>query len=180
MSGKPLRRKLIASVLLLSSLSPAASPLYAAASATMVKEETGELDLSATKALFDTQSAFFVDARSEYAYDISHIKGARSLTMSRFDEQFPEFSQNKSAETLIVVYCIGPRCSVPPSVSPAGLRHQHTMRALRWPSCRRWCSSCWWPGQCCRRNINPAITVRYHTSLDGSYADIQVHRQTIC
>lgn len=110
MSGKPLRKKLIASVLLLSSLSPAASPLYAAASATMAKEESGELDLSATKALFDTQSAFFVDARSEYAYDISHIKGARSLTMSRFDEQFPEFSQNKSAETLIVVYCIGPRC----------------------------------------------------------------------
>ena len=35
-------------------------------------------DLFAAKALFDKHSACFVDARSEYAYYNSHIKGAQS------------------------------------------------------------------------------------------------------
>ena len=110
MSGKPFRRKLIASVILLSSLSPVASQLHASASVALAKEGSGELDLSAAKALFDSHSACFVDARSEYSYYTSHIKGARSLSDSRFDEQFPDFRQKNSIETLIVVYCIGPSC----------------------------------------------------------------------
>ncbi len=111
MSGKPLRRILVALVLLLSCFSPAASQLHAAPSVTLVKEESGEIDLSAAKALFDRHSACFVDARSEYAYYNSHIKGAWSLSESRFAEQFPEFRNKKPIETLIVVYCIGPGCS---------------------------------------------------------------------
>ena len=103
---------LVASLFLLSSVLPALSPLHAAAtSVALVKEESGELDLSAAKALFDNHSACFVDARSEYAYYHSHIKGARSLSDSRFDEQFADFRQKKPVESLIVVYCIGVGCS---------------------------------------------------------------------
>ncbi|MEI7824092.1 MAG: rhodanese-like domain-containing protein [Chlorobiaceae bacterium] len=111
MAGKTLRRTLVASVILLSIFLPAASQLHAAEPAALAKEGSGELDLSAAKALFDSHSACFVDARSEYAYYSSHIKGALSLSDSRFDEQFPEFRQKKSTETLIVVYCVGPGCS---------------------------------------------------------------------
>ncbi|NTV06902.1 MAG: rhodanese-like domain-containing protein [Chlorobiaceae bacterium] len=110
-SGKPFRKKLIAAVIVLSSISPALSQLFPAASQALAKEETGELNLTATKALFDTHSACFVDARSEYAYYVSHIKGAISISESRFDEQFPAFRQKKPVETPIVVYCIGPNCS---------------------------------------------------------------------
>ena len=110
MSGKPLRRKLVASLLLLSSFSPAVSQHDAAASVALVKEESGEVDLSAAKALFDSRSACFVDARSEYAYYTSHIKGAVSLSESRFDEQFADFKKQKSIETPLVVYCVGPSC----------------------------------------------------------------------
>jgi rhodanese-related sulfurtransferase len=111
MSEKSLRRTLVASVILLSIVFSALSQLHAEASVTLVKEESGELDLSAAKALFDSHSACFVDARSEYAYYTSHIKGACSLSESRFAEQFPDFRQKKLIETLIVVYCIGPGCS---------------------------------------------------------------------
>jgi rhodanese-related sulfurtransferase len=110
MSGKPLRRTLVASLILLSSVSPAVSPLHAAALVALAKEESGELDLSATKALFDSNSACFVDARSEYSYYNSHIKGALSLSDSRFDDQFPDFKQKTTIGTLIVVYCVGPSC----------------------------------------------------------------------
>jgi len=112
-SGKPLRRKLFTTVIiLLSSISPSLSQLHAAASVALAKEESGELDLSATKALFDTHSACFVDARSEYVYYKSHITGAISLSDSRFDEQFPDFRHNKAIETLIVVYCKEPSCGM--------------------------------------------------------------------
>jgi rhodanese-related sulfurtransferase len=111
MSGKSFRKKLaIASVLLLSSVSPALSQLHAAESVALTKAAAGEVDLSAAKALFDSHAACFVDARSEYTYYTSHIKGALSLSDSRFDEQFPDFRQKKTIETLIVVYCIGPGC----------------------------------------------------------------------
>jgi rhodanese-related sulfurtransferase len=110
-SGTPFRRRLVASVVLLSSVSPAVLPLHAAASVALSKEESGQLDLSATKALFDSHSACFVDARSESAYSISHIKGAHSLSYSRFDEQFSDFTQKINIESLIVVYCIGPSCN---------------------------------------------------------------------
>ena len=109
-SGKPFRRRLIASVILLSGMSPVASPFHPASSAALAKEKTSELDLSAAKALFDRHSACFVDARSEYAYYKSHIKGAVSLSDSRFDEQFPDFRQKIAIETLLVVYCSGPDC----------------------------------------------------------------------
>ena len=112
-SGKPLRRKLFAAVIiLLSGISPSLSQLHAAASVALAKEESGELDLFATKALFDSHSVCFVDARSEYVYYKSHIKGAISLSDSRFDEQFPDFSQKKAIETLIVVYCTESSCGM--------------------------------------------------------------------
>ena len=118
MSGKLLRRKLFATVIVfLSSISPSLSQLHAAESVAFAKEESGELDLSATKALFDSHSACFVDARSEYVYYKSHIKGAISLSDSRFDEQFPDFRQTKAIETLIVVYCAERSCGKARSVA---------------------------------------------------------------
>ncbi len=110
MSRKSLRRTLVASLLLLSSISPAVAELYAAASVTLAKAKTDEVNLSAAKALFDTRSACFVDARPEYTYDKSHIKGACSLSDSRFDEQFPDFRQKITTGTLLVIYCVGPSC----------------------------------------------------------------------
>ncbi len=117
MSAKSLQRTLVASLLLLSGLSPAVAQLHAEPSVALAKKETDNIDLAAAKALFDTHSACFVDARSEYVYYKSHIKGAISLSDSRFDEQFPDFRQTKAIETLIVVYCAERSCGKARSVA---------------------------------------------------------------
>jgi rhodanese-related sulfurtransferase len=109
-SGNILRRKLLVAVILLSFITPAVSQLHAAATGSVAKAESGELDIAAAKAIFDRNTACFVDARSEYVYYKSHIKGAISLSDSRFDEQFPDFRQKKAIETPIVVYCTEPSC----------------------------------------------------------------------
>jgi rhodanese-related sulfurtransferase len=109
-SVKPLQKTLIASVLMLSCVSPAVSTLHAASAVAVVKEESGDVDLVAAKALFDSHSVCFVDARSEFAFYTSHIKGAISLSDSRFDEQYPDFKKKTVIETPLVVYCIGPNC----------------------------------------------------------------------
>ena len=118
MTAKPLRSKLfVAFIILLSSISPSLSQLHAAESVALAQGGTGELDLAATKALYDSHSVCFVDVRSEYVYYKSHIKGAISLSKSRFDEQFPDFRQKKSLDTFIVVYCSEASCGKARSVA---------------------------------------------------------------
>lgn len=99
----------IGAFILLTGILIARSPI-APSQAMASRLESDEITLAEAKTLFDARKAFFVDARSEYVFYISHITGARSLSSSRFDEQFPEFRQQIPAETLIVVYCINSRC----------------------------------------------------------------------
>jgi rhodanese-related sulfurtransferase len=94
---------------LLSGMSIAAAP-FVPSHAMAAQVELDDISLAEAKTLFDGRKACFVDARSEYVFYTSHIKGARSLSSSRFDEQFVEFRQQIPAETLIVVYCINNRC----------------------------------------------------------------------
>ncbi|NTV97777.1 MAG: rhodanese-like domain-containing protein [Chlorobiaceae bacterium] len=110
MSGKPVQKALLATLIMGSGVSPVVTPIHAAPSVALVKEASGEVDLVAAKALFDKHSACFVDARGEFAYYNSHIKGALSLSDSRFDEQFPDFKMKTGIETAFVVYCSGPNC----------------------------------------------------------------------
>jgi rhodanese-related sulfurtransferase len=94
---------------LLSGISIAAAPIVPA-HALAAQVESDNITLTEAKTLFDGKKACFVDARSEYVFYSSHIKGARSLSSSRFDEQFATFRQQIPAETFFVVYCINDRC----------------------------------------------------------------------
>ncbi len=94
---------------LLSCISIAAAPIFHS-HAIAAQSETDEISLAEAKTLFDGRKACFVDARPEYLFYASHIKGARSLSSSRFFEQIPEFRKQIPAETLIVVYCVNDKC----------------------------------------------------------------------
>jgi rhodanese-related sulfurtransferase len=109
-SLKPLQKTLLASLLMLSCVSHAVSPLHAFTAVAVANEESGEINLVAAKALFDSHSVCFVDARSEFAFYTSHIKGALSLSDSRFDEQYPDFKKKTFMDTPLVIYCVGPNC----------------------------------------------------------------------
>ncbi|HWR01632.1 MAG TPA: rhodanese-like domain-containing protein [Chlorobaculum sp.] len=93
----------------LSCLSIAVAPIFPSY-ATAAQADADEITLAEAKTLFDGKKACFVDARPEYLFSVSHIKGARSLSSSRFFEQIPEFRKQIPAETLIVVYCVNDKC----------------------------------------------------------------------
>lgn len=99
----------IGSFAFLAGMSMAVIPVVAS-QAMAARVDSDEISLTDAKTLFDGRKACFVDARAEYVFSVSHIKGARSLSSSRFFEQFPAFRQQIPVETFIVVYC-NEKCS---------------------------------------------------------------------
>jgi predicted sulfurtransferase len=50
---------------------------------------------------FDAGTAVFVDTRSEYAYNIEHIKGAMNIPAENFEERYKDIPTGKK----IIAYC---------------------------------------------------------------------------
>ena len=50
---------------------------------------------------FDAGTAVFVDTRSEYAYNIEHIKGAMNIPLEKFEERYKDIPTGKK----IIAYC---------------------------------------------------------------------------
>ena len=67
-------------------------------------------DSREAKKLFDGTDAVFVDARAKSSYEESHIAGAVSLPVNRFDELLDHFYNTYALNRLIVTYCSGREC----------------------------------------------------------------------
>jgi predicted sulfurtransferase len=63
--------------------------------------EVPRIKVEDAKKDFDAGTAVFVDTRSEYAYNIEHIKGAMSLPMEKFEERYKDIPTGKK----IIAYC---------------------------------------------------------------------------
>jgi 3-mercaptopyruvate sulfurtransferase SseA len=50
---------------------------------------------------FDAETAVFVDTRSEYAFNIEHVKGAISVPLEKFEERYKDIPTGKK----IIAYC---------------------------------------------------------------------------
>jgi rhodanese-related sulfurtransferase len=72
-------------------------------------EET-KITLEKAKSYFDEGKAVFIDARPEYVYVERHIKGAVSLSASRFVAQYERIKDELKKEALYIVYCSGGSC----------------------------------------------------------------------
>lgn len=70
------------------------------------------ISIDEAQALFFTQAALFLDARSADAYAAGHIMGARNLPWQQFDQRFPRVMADVTEETLIVTYCDGEGCAL--------------------------------------------------------------------
>ncbi len=55
-------------------------------------------------------AAIFIDARSEYDFKAGHIKTARNLEERNLDIWMPDFFEEVPPETMLIIYCSGPRC----------------------------------------------------------------------
>ena len=70
------------------------------------------VSLEEARALFLTQGAVFLDARSEEAFLAGHIKGALNLPSDSFEEFFERMAPEISPDTLIITYCDGEACTL--------------------------------------------------------------------
>ncbi|OGF49089.1 MAG: hypothetical protein A2231_04615 [Candidatus Firestonebacteria bacterium RIFOXYA2_FULL_40_8] len=68
------------------------------------------IDLAKTKKYFDAGKAVFVDARPEFVYVERHIKGAVSLSASRFNYQYERIKDKLNKDGLYIIYCSDTNC----------------------------------------------------------------------
>lgn len=68
------------------------------------------IDLNKAKELFDKAEAIFLDTRPEFRYLEGHIKGALSLSASRFVKQYEEVKDKIKKDSILVTYCSGVEC----------------------------------------------------------------------
>jgi len=70
------------------------------------------ISLDEAKEKFFSGSALFIDARSPEDYREGHIKGARNLTVTAFEEQAFDLLLGLPEDNLIVTYCDGEECAL--------------------------------------------------------------------
>jgi len=70
------------------------------------------IQLQEAKKIFDEKRAYFVDARSEAAFRIRHIKGALICSLGDFDRDIVPFKKKVALDALVVVYCSSETCGI--------------------------------------------------------------------
>ena len=73
-------------------------------------EEIEVITLLEAKAFFERGEGFFVDARPEYKYYELHISNALSLSASKFDSRYEDFSDVIAKDALLIIYCHSITC----------------------------------------------------------------------
>lgn len=83
--------------------------------------------LEEARALFLTQGAVFIDARSNEAYSAGHIQGSINLPADHFDEFFTSTMGEVPPDSLIITYCDGESCTLSKelALSLAGKGYAH-------------------------------------------------------
>lgn len=69
--------------------------------ATQPAAETRRINVQDTQAAIAASNALIVDVRDEGAYKTSHIKGAKNIPLSQFEQRTGELPKDK----LIITYC---------------------------------------------------------------------------
>lgn len=71
---------------------------------------TGAVSLGEMKRIYDTGSAFIIDARSPTDYEAGRIPGAINIPYDRLPEYLDMLSSEVPMDAEVVVYCHGPSC----------------------------------------------------------------------
>jgi rhodanese-related sulfurtransferase len=70
----------------------------------------GAVSLAEMKRIFDTGTAYIIDARDPYEYDEGHIPGAINVPYDRLPEYLDMLSGEVPMDGEVIVYCRGPDC----------------------------------------------------------------------
>ncbi len=71
---------------------------------------TGAVSLAEMKRIFDTGTAYIIDARDPWEYDQGHIPGAINIPYDRLPEYLDMLSSEVPMDGEVIVYCRGPEC----------------------------------------------------------------------
>ena len=71
-----------------------------------------EISLAEAEVLWRSGSGFFLDARAPLDYAAGHIANALSLPAEAFARHYPAIAPMLARDSMIVVYCDGPRCEL--------------------------------------------------------------------
>ena len=75
-------------------------------------EKEFTMELNEAKAVFDSGTAVFVDARDPADYAAGHIRGAVNLPWEEFAAAFPDFSKKVPSTAPVITYCSGTDCEM--------------------------------------------------------------------
>ena len=73
---------------------------------------TNDIALSEAKALWDTGTAFFLDARASTDYVAGHIANAFNLPVEEFDSAYVNIAPMLAPDSIIICYCDGVECEL--------------------------------------------------------------------
>ncbi len=82
----------------------------AAPSAVQLSEASGEIALKDAALLFLSGRAVFLDARSDFEFQLGHIQGAISLPVRSFASEFQDIKPRLAGKDAVIAYCDGPEC----------------------------------------------------------------------
>ncbi len=88
-----------------------------------------KIPLVEAKKLWDSGTAFFMDARTPADYIAGHIALAQNLPVEKFDQFFPKVATALSPDSEIVVYCDGEQCDL--SHRLMTMLHEHGYNHVR-------------------------------------------------
>lgn len=75
-------------------------------------ESIDELSFEEARELFLSDTAFFLDARSQSAYRDGHIEGAFNLPWESFELMAEEVLANIPPDVMVITYCDGKECDL--------------------------------------------------------------------
>ncbi|MBU1041212.1 MAG: rhodanese [Proteobacteria bacterium] len=81
-----------------------------APSAVQLTEASGEIALKDAAMLFLSGRAVFLDARSDFEYQLGHIQGAINLPVRNFASEFQDIKPRLAGKDAVIAYCDGAGC----------------------------------------------------------------------
>lgn len=111
-------------------LSPAqAAP---AQSAVQLSPSGGEIALKDAVLLFLSGRAVFLDARSQFEFELGHIQGAINLPPREFAAQFQDIKPRLAGKEAVIAYCDGEACPLSQALAThlrgAGLKNVFVLK----------------------------------------------------
>jgi len=107
-------------------------PVQAAQSVVQLSKAGGDIGIKDAALLFVTGRAVFLDARTQFEYELGHIRGALLLSPREFASQFQDIKPKLAGKEAVITYCDGELCPLGDSLAEhlraAGIKNVYVLK----------------------------------------------------